>query len=329
MEHISNTLLSFVIPSYNSGKFIEHSVQSILNQDIDLDLIEIIIIDDGSKDNTSEIVSNIILKYTNLRIIYHFQENAGVSSARNVGIKMSQGEYIWFIDSDDKIVDKCLSDIFDVILYSNTDIYCLGWIDRNGRKSFSFSDISGLLIGNKRKYNAANYIWNKIFKRSFLLNNSLFFSEQITNTEDFLFCVKALYSAKTIFNIKKVCYEYCLNTSSCSMNREERHMIQLAEHSLLMQNELLVFINKIPVDDPEYSNIFDLLSMNVNGLLFSLLRFNYSYKYIKSVLTRLKAKGIYPTPKTSNSRSNKFSLFSNCEFLYLLVCRINNYFKII
>lgn len=319
---MSNILLSFVIPVYNSEQFLRSIIESVILQINDVNKIEIVIIDDGSSDHTQELVNDIILTNEKIHIVYSFQENKGVSSARNKGILLSKGKYIWFVDSDDRIAEHCLIDILNMLEYNVADIFCLGWKDRDGKEYYSSE--------NSNKYVVANYVWNKIFRKNLLLDNFVFFSEQIKNTEDFLFCIKALYFSNKIIHIKKVCYEYCVNLSSCSMNRNREHMLFLSENTISMQLELTYFLNQhLLSKDSEYEMVYRLLYSNVNGLLYSLLRFNYPIKYIKEVLVRLKINGIYPTHKTYNIRSDRFALLSNCKYLYLLACKINNILKVI
>ncbi len=92
--------ISIIIPIYNSGSYLEDSINSVINQTIGFQNIQLILVNDGSKDNSEEIC----LKYKNIydNIIYLKQENQGVSSARNKGLKYIQGKYVNFIDSDDK-----------------------------------------------------------------------------------------------------------------------------------------------------------------------------------------------------------------------------------
>ena len=89
--------LSVIVPAYNASEFISESVNSILT--INSNQIEIIVVDDGSKDNTFEVLSNI--SDTRIRVLR--KNNGGVSSARNCGLKYAQGEYITFLDADDLV----------------------------------------------------------------------------------------------------------------------------------------------------------------------------------------------------------------------------------
>jgi glycosyltransferase involved in cell wall biosynthesis len=100
-----NPLLSVIIPSYNSEVFLSETIQSVLNQSYEN--WECLVIDDGSEDNTADLVKQFILK--DRRISYYRQENAGLAASRNYGISLAKGKYIQFIDSDDVLFEDKLN----------------------------------------------------------------------------------------------------------------------------------------------------------------------------------------------------------------------------
>ena len=113
--------LSIIIPMYNAEKYIGACLDSILDSDLLKEEYEIVIVNDGSKDNSPEIAQNYASKYSN--ITYLSQENQGQSTARNYGIKTCQGEYVWCVDADDKLISEQLSKIIEAIdKYNNLDI---------------------------------------------------------------------------------------------------------------------------------------------------------------------------------------------------------------
>ena len=132
--------ISFIIPSYNSGKTIKKAINSILKQDNNSLEYEIIVVDDGSTDNTEEIIENL-----NENIKFIKKENGGVSSARNRGIKEATGEYIVFVDSDDYISKTLLKDIEK---YVEKDIDLIKWsptlVDKKG-KNIKQPNINGFV----------------------------------------------------------------------------------------------------------------------------------------------------------------------------------------
>ena len=113
--------LSIVIPVYNTEPYLEKCLGSCLKQDIDISDYEIVIVNDGTKDNAMSVAERFGDEYPNVRIIS--QENAGLSVARNVGLSHSEGDYVWFVDSDDYISQNSLGLVFEKIS-ENPDVIC-------------------------------------------------------------------------------------------------------------------------------------------------------------------------------------------------------------
>ena len=113
-----NTNISIIVPIYNTGEYLRECINSILNQS--LKNIEVICINDGSKDNSAEIIKG--FKKKDSRIKYIEQPNQGLSAARNKGISESQSEYIMFIDSDDYISKNCIRLSFETAEKNGADI---------------------------------------------------------------------------------------------------------------------------------------------------------------------------------------------------------------
>jgi len=109
----NNLKLSVIIPSYNYADFVGEAVKSILDQNVHV--YEIIIVDDGSKDNTSTVVDDLRSKFTESNISYLYQDNQGVSTARNNGFEQSSGDYLLFLDADDKLLPGSLETIYTEI----------------------------------------------------------------------------------------------------------------------------------------------------------------------------------------------------------------------
>ena len=105
--------LSIVIPVYNLEGYISETLDSCLEQNIPHSDYEIICINDGSTDNSESVILGYAERYPNIRLFT--QENAGVSAARNLGISLAEGRYIWFVDGDDIIVSNCLSEILSML----------------------------------------------------------------------------------------------------------------------------------------------------------------------------------------------------------------------
>lgn len=111
--------ISVIVPVYNTEKYIEKCLQSIINQTIQD--FEIIVVDDGSTDNSANIIKEIIENNKNIQIKYYKKENGGLSDARNYGVKFATGKYISFIDSDDYI-EKNLFESLEKYINDNIDL---------------------------------------------------------------------------------------------------------------------------------------------------------------------------------------------------------------
>ena len=207
--------VSLIIPVYNVEKYIRQCLESAINQT--LKDIEIIVVNDGTKDNSMKIVEEYI---SDKRIKIINKENGGLSSARNTGILVAQGKYICFIDSDDFIEKSMIEELYNIIEEKNFDVadsdiflYDNKTHEIKERKNKEYLKIEkGLFLWGK--YNVE--VWNKIYKKRFLLDNNIFFEEGIIH-EDELFSIKILLSTNKIEHINKCFYYYRINRSGSIM----------------------------------------------------------------------------------------------------------------
>ena len=132
-------ILSFIVPCYNVELYVEKCIDSLENQDIPKDDYEILAYDDESKDNTLCVLEKLAKKYPNVKVSSH--KNKGLSGTRNRGIREAQGDFIWFIDSDDWITEKCLGNILSSIT-DETDIVAFSGFIPEGNRSVG-ADIFG------------------------------------------------------------------------------------------------------------------------------------------------------------------------------------------
>ena len=202
--------LSVIIPAYNASEFISESVNSILT--INSNQIEIIVVDDGSKDNTFEVLSNI--SDTRIRVLR--KNNGGVSSARNCGLKYAQGEYITFLDADDLVdshvlekIINCMDDKNDVIYYS---------------KDYTQEDIrievliNGVFGAGDRIPKNGSAPYSKLYRRSFLKENNIAFNSNVIYGEDGLFILECICKGAKI-GYEKVSWYFQRNVNENSVTR--------------------------------------------------------------------------------------------------------------
>lgn len=168
--------ISLIIPVYNVEQYLEQCLNSCLNQDLPIDDFEIIVINDGSKDNSLSIANEFEQKYRNIKV--YSQVNQGLSTARNKGLSLAKGEYVWFIDSDDWIKSQSLRKITDLCIENSLDAL-----------SISAANVIGDSIERRSNYKS-NDIFNgkdvlkmgvinvcapfTIYKRDYLIENKFF-----------------------------------------------------------------------------------------------------------------------------------------------------------
>ena len=195
---INNIKVSVIVPVYNSEKYLRDCLNSIVSQS--LKEIEIICVNDGSKDNSLSILKS--FAESDKRIIVINQGNAGASSARNTGLKIAKGEYIAFMDADDTIehmaykvaYDKIVAENADVLMFGETFISCENKVLKDG---FSMLDRKGAMMP-----------WNKLYKRDFLLANDFKFFEDAKCYNDECFNSIVLPKARKLVIISDKFYHY-------------------------------------------------------------------------------------------------------------------------
>lgn len=216
-EIILGKLLSVIVPCYNSERYIRRCVESILKQTYSS--LEVIIVNDGSTDKSEELIKSI----NDSRIKYIYQDNSGVSIARNKGIESSEGDYITFVDSDDTIEPNMYEVLFELIHKYDVDIaHCSyskvvdGEIKKigNSEKIYNMDRdeaVAKLLSGEL--FVGSN--WNKIYKSELFEN--IRFDSKIKINEDvltnFLLFIKA---NKSVFIDKCLYNYYAYSNSSCN-----------------------------------------------------------------------------------------------------------------
>lgn len=212
-----NDLVSVIIPVYNVEKYLCRCLDSVIKQTYKN--LEIVLIDDGSTDNSGKICDQYKEKDNRIKVFH--TENKGVSAARNLGIKNTYGKYIIFIDSDDfldlntfeeVLEENCNYDLIAFSYYklSNNDKICY---DNRKEKETLTKNETLIKIMDDRYFQG--FTWNKIFKRNIIIENNLFFDENIRINEDLLFCIQFIENVNTIMYYSTPYYYYVqLNSSA-------------------------------------------------------------------------------------------------------------------
>lgn len=225
--------ISVIIPVYNSERTIIDCLESVLSQTFTE--YEVIIVNDGSKDNSINLINKTIIKYKcQSKVMIISQNNAGVSSARNVGINQAKGEYIVFIDSDDRVKPEHLLSL----VRANDNaiqpaLVCNTLHDEHQRvkaihlpSSLAHDPLTQAYVALE-KSNQLGYLHNKIFNKNIITSNNIYFHEDIHMAEDLIFNLNYMQHVKSIFISKDVTYQYNMSENSLSERRLNPESISL------------------------------------------------------------------------------------------------------
>lgn len=223
--------VSVIVPVYNVEKYLEECLKSIVNQIYKN--IEIIIINDGSTDNSYKIIEKYKERYNFIKVIK--QRNKGICEERNIGLKNAIGEFVLFVDSDDYLEPECINDVVnkinkdnsDMVIFNFTRIYDADISGKNENvnlnldeeKIYSGEDIAIMILKNLTQ----GYVWNKLFKRENLITNKFKFEKGRT-IEDIYPVFKELINSEKISYIHQFNYKYRQRKSSAihSFNKKAK-----------------------------------------------------------------------------------------------------------
>ena len=237
-----NDIISVVIPIYNVEKYIEKTVESVINQDYTN--IEIILIDDGSPDNSGYIIDELSKKDS--RIICIHKENGGVSSARNAGIEVAKGKYVTFIDGDDWVEANYVSYLVSLVKKHKCDIgmnknnYSI-INTKSSDKDFVITDLKAIewiYLGD-----IFVAVWNKIYSMSVLNDNHIRFNESIWYGEGMLFNIDYLQVVDKVA-VGETCVYHQVSNPESAMRKFNVKSNLCGLKSLEIQKEHLKKCNK-------------------------------------------------------------------------------------
>lgn len=229
-------MISIILPIYNVEKYLKECLESILNQSYKD--YELLIIDDGSKDNSLEIAKNYKYKFKDL--IIFTQDNKGVSEARNLALSNAKGEYILFVDSDDFLEKEMLEKIINTAVKTEADIVITNYYlyyDRNNYIKF-LKDMPSLniydsfeVIDMMLRYVIQGQLWNKLFKSSLLKENNFEF-EKGRYIQDIFPVFKVINNSKKIAYIDEALYFYRQREGS-TVNKKNKKLTEDYHHAMI------------------------------------------------------------------------------------------------
>ena len=236
-----NGLCSVIVPIYNVEKYVKCCVTSLLEQDYEQ--IEIILVDDGSTDNSGKILDELIKKENNNVVLIH-KDNGGVSSARNTGLKRAKGKYIMFVDGDDFVEKNYVSSFVNLLEKTNAELGVsynrLQDHQSPSRKKIYYDTISSnsaLEDMYLEKLDVA--VWNKIYRKDFLDNYNISFQEQFWFAEGMTFNVACYLAANTIATTNCEVYHQVSNNNS-AVRKFNLKSWYCGQYAMLFQRKMLI-----------------------------------------------------------------------------------------
>ena len=258
-------VISIIIPVYNAEKYIGHCIESLLSQTYKN--IEIVLIDDGSQDNSF----NICKSYSDLdkRVHVYSQENEGAATARNIGIKYATGKYIQFIDSDDYVdteyCEKLLASMEDGKYQLGICSYYFVKYDgirkctiKHNKKYSFFSYLLELISSPMTYYHGV--LWNKIYLKDIIDKNNIKFIRSISLGEDFVFNLEYLKHVKRVRAIDECLYYYVCYLPESLSKKEKNIFDRVIDRAVLFDYYKEFF---------EYKGLYSLMKPLVNAYIIS------------------------------------------------------------
>lgn len=283
------TSISIIIPVYNVERFIKDCLQSVIGQTY-IGEIECILVNDCTPDKSIDIAEKAIKNYRGnikFRFIHH-KQNRGLSAARNSGLEQAQGEYVYFLDSDDEITPNCIEELTRPLQNKKYD-FIIGNYKTSGTIWHKTPELllnTGELSNNKDiiyayySYQWYMMAWNKLCKTNFLKEHNLYFKEGLIHEDD-LWSFQLACSAQCIYIVNKVTYIYKLRENSIiTSNKLDLHIQSLI---LIIQNMINYTNSSGPVEDIAYNIIYNYKLATLHKSISSFSKFQHVYNAIRKM----------------------------------------------
>ena len=259
-------LFSIIVPVYNSCDSLSRCIRHIVNQDFKN--YELLLIDDGSTDDSGAICDEYALKCDRVNVFH--KQNGGVSTARNLGLEKAHGKYIVFVDSDD-VIDINFLSIIQGYLNDDIDLIHYGWYYIDGKHTLKHDvcKVSTCLTLKEvcRKNIFHGFVWSYVFKNDIIKKNKLFFSKKLNYAEDWEFILRYYMYVNKMQVLKDCPYSQFMRPGSAT-NRE------LGEKYISDNFEMYRRVMSLSSDYPKYIRNFykrrikDINMWMVNNVLF-------------------------------------------------------------
>lgn len=318
-------LISIIIPVYNVEKYIRPCLESVLRQNLDESIYEIIIVNDGTEDRSMEMIQDIISSHPNISVIN--QENQSLSVARNNGIAKAKGEYILMPDSDDLLIDDSLQLLLEKAIESKADLIVADFLEMTDeeiesnkiilQKEWHVEEKTGERLFLEDLNPRQCYVWRTLYRREFLLENHLQFFPGI-RYQDVPFTHECYLKAKKCLRVSRLLNIYRRGHESATFsfnNRKAKDLcIALANTNKLNQIKTLSPDVRIKLKN----DVFVIFTL----LIYFMIHYINSSKERKELLAFLQNE--IPDLSFSNGLKQKVTsvLYNHCPILYFKIRKI-------
>lgn len=271
--------VSVIVPVYNVEKYLKRCLDSLINQT--LSDIDIICINDGSKDSSLQILEQYAQKDS--RIVIYNQENSGLSVARNTGLEHASGEYIGFVDSDDWVDLDFYEKLYNSAKNNNADIAVADFIREHPNKKPKRLKLKEEKIYTTPedkfmicKVHREGCVWNKIYRTEFIKSINLKFVPKMYY-EDRDFTIRSLYFSKKLVTTPNTYYRYFVNPKSI-VNKRRNHIQD--EHYIIVRQQVLQFIKEHNIKVPDGLYKAEIYRYKLFGKTLFTIKESINSKYI-------------------------------------------------
>lgn len=269
--------LSFVIPCYNMEKYLPECLDSLLDQNLEANEFEIIVVNDESKDRTLQIANNYSKKHSNIRVLD--KKNGGVGAARNSGLDLAEGKYVYFLDPDDFLAQNVLLKLLNTIEKYDLDILTFKSLEfktKVSKKSKNIDQVNdeGLQSQDGISYIAEhkfkNEIWWFITNRKFILESGIRFIEGRW-MEDAILAAELFCKAKKMAHLDLDVHRYRILPTSAMRNKSREHYNKVIFDNANAAHVYNDLIKTIPDDHRSSEKCIDRLSTRQQSFVFFLM----------------------------------------------------------
>ncbi len=266
--HIDKPSISIIVPLYNAEQYIRRCIESLVHQSVKE--IEILLIDDGGSDRSTEIAGTYAAQEHRIRILHH-EKNMGAMWARQTGYQAARGKYITFVDSDDELPHNALESLLRIAECTKADIVAgqVKYLEKYRNRIFP----SHLKYGNDKisiyksllRKELIHGLWGKLYKRSLFDGIQYETHEHFSNGEDSLLLYQIIDQSPKIACVDDIVYHYYRNSTSSTEAWYEKGA---AEHNIYMLNWRYNKLKKYPelIDDLNARTIMDLCWISSKGV---------------------------------------------------------------